>query len=154
MVKNFPTLNGFYQAPNIEGLLFGSKKLPIDAELCYANNPNSLFKKYSLLITWFANHPFGRSYLGIPQVKEKIGLLTPNGYHLIVEENKDTLKAYFEFTTRAIYASLLLPALQKLDQIQLYIEVNTIPMQMIYFYLLFLYPPLLAYLFSIILIFS
>jgi hypothetical protein len=117
-MANSILLGGFYSAPNTPGLFFQSKKLPIDAELCYANDPDNLFRKYNYLVTWFANNPLGRDYLGIPPVKEKIGLLAQNGYHLIVNTTPEKLAVYFELSNEPIYNPLLLSALQKVDRLQ------------------------------------
>lgn len=78
-------------------------------ELSYVNNPKSLFRKYSKLVTWFANTPMGREYL---KLDSEIALLLPNGYHRKVGKNKYEATFY----TRAEYAPKLLPALVVLDR--------------------------------------
>jgi hypothetical protein len=49
-------------------------------EYCYTNS-NSLFKRYSKLLTWFSRTQLGRDYLGISNDHKDIALLLPNGYH-------------------------------------------------------------------------
>lgn len=85
-------------------------------ELCYRNNPKSLFRNYAKLVTWFANTQLGRDYLKhnnffIPS--EKLGLLLPNGYI-----RKDTNHGQMVVTTRPVYAPRLYPALQAIEGIQ------------------------------------
>ena len=81
-------------------------------ELCYTNNPKSLFRKYAKLVTWFANTQLGKDYLShsffIP--KEKIALFLPNGY--IVKRGKEY---QMTVTTTPVYAPKLYPALQAID---------------------------------------
>lgn len=79
-------------------------------ELCYANNQNSLFKKYSSLVTWFANTLEGRKLLKIDR-KEPIALLLPNGAHYQIGKKKYEAVFY----TRAKYAPILYPALELVD---------------------------------------
>lgn len=81
------------------------------SELCYINNPNSLFRKYAKLITSLTKHQLFRDYLGLPN--KKIALLLPNGFHEIDSE-QGKLIVY----SRAIYSPKLTPALQKLDLVQ------------------------------------
>lgn len=85
------------------------------SELCYRNNPNSLFRKYARLVTWFSNTNLGKDYLGINKVDEKIGLFLPNGYHKILGRQDD--KIYYRATiyTRARYAAKLYLALRAID---------------------------------------
>ena len=84
-------------------------------ELCYRNNPDSLFRKYNRLVTWFSNTKLGKDYLGINKVDEKIGLFLPNGYHKILGRQYD--KIYYESTiyTKPKYANKLYLALQAID---------------------------------------
>jgi len=93
-------------------------------ELCYANNPKSLFRKYAKLVTWFANTRLGRDYLSqnnfsIP--KEKIGLFLPNGYITIKKMTKKRIDAQLVVTPRACYAPKLYPALQAIDLVSSWI---------------------------------
>lgn len=78
-------------------------------ELCYANNPNSLFRKYAHLVTAFANHDTGRDWLELPDVGP-FDLVLPNGFHL-----RDGDEGYMEVTTRAVLAPCLYPVLKELD---------------------------------------
>ncbi len=94
-------------------------------ELCYINNPNSLFRKYARLVTWFANIQIGRDYLKqgnlyIP--KEKIGLLLPNGYIRLGTIGKDKIEAQLVVTTHACYAPKLYPALIAIERLSRWIE--------------------------------
>ena len=84
-------------------------------ELCYRNNPDSLFRKYAKLVTWFSNTKLGKDYLGINKIDEKIGLFLPNGYHKILGRQYD--KTYYEATifTKPKYADKLYLALQAID---------------------------------------
>ncbi len=79
-------------------------------ELCYANNPKSLFKKYARLITWFSRTQLGRDYLGVPK---DIRLMLPNGY---LHEGQGT------FYTRPVYFPKLSPALRKIDMVSNWIK--------------------------------
>lgn len=83
-------------------------------ELCYANNPRSLFRKYAKLVTWFANTKIGKTYLSIrsfPLPSDPIHLLLPNGY--IQHLGKD--KYRLSVTTSAVYAPRLYPILSYID---------------------------------------
>jgi hypothetical protein len=93
--------------------------------LCYTNNPNSLFRKYAKLVTWFANTNLGRDYLKhdnfyIPN--EKIGLLLPNGYIKAGTVAKDKIEAQLVVTTRATFAPKIYPALQTIDLVSHWIR--------------------------------
>lgn len=81
--------------------------------LTYANNPKSLFRKYSKLVTAFASYKLGRDYLGIKE-KDPISLLLPNGYHKVIDHQTRQMV----ISTRAIYAPKLYPALQVIDSIR------------------------------------
>jgi hypothetical protein len=83
----------------------------------YITNPHSLFRKYAQLVTWFANTPQGRSYLNLA-FSEPIGLFLPNGYHKILAVEKKVYTAEATIFSRAIYSSLLSPALRKFDLMQ------------------------------------
>ncbi len=94
-------------------------------ELCYRNNPKSLFRKYAKLVTWFANQQLGRDYLKqnnlyIPS--EKLGLLLPNGYVRLGTIGKDKIEAQLIVTTRACYAPKLYPALYAIDRLHQWIQ--------------------------------
>lgn len=80
-------------------------------ELCYLNNPESLFRKYAHLVTWLARTNVGRAYLGVPK---DIALMLPNGF---LRSDGDK---YGEgtFYTQAVYSPKLYPALAKLDAVQ------------------------------------
>lgn len=84
-------------------------------ELCYANNPKSLFRKYARFVTWFANTSVGRDYLlhNNLYLPKNVSVLLPNGY--IEQEGK---QAKLTVSTRAIYAPRLYPALQALEFFQ------------------------------------
>ena len=71
-----------------------------DGELCYANNTRSLFRKYKHLVTEFANNQLGRDYLSIPNFRQRISLLTPQGYHLNLGEVKNEYEGYGIFYPR------------------------------------------------------
>lgn len=95
-------------------------------ELCYRNNPRSLFRKYAHLVTWLSNTQLGRDYLKqdnlyIPR-DAKVDLLLPNGYREYLGRDKN--KVYFQtkVTTRACYAPKLYPALQALDLVSQWIR--------------------------------
>jgi len=94
-------------------------------ELCYANNPYGLFRKYEKLVTWFANTQLGRDYLKhnnfyIP--REKIGLFLPNGYHIIKEVGKKEITFQATFTTHAVYSPKLTQALRAVDLVSSWIN--------------------------------
>ncbi len=84
-------------------------------ELCYANNPDSLFRKYRHLVTEFANHGAGADFLHLP--REEYHLILPNGFQLREGNNY-----YLEVTTRPVLAYRLYPALVGLDNCLEYIE--------------------------------
>ncbi len=86
-------------------------------ELCYANNPKSLFRKYARLVTWFANTNTGRDYLNIPQRFNDIGLLVPNGFHRV---NGNDAEA--RFYTNQLYSKKLAPVLTKIDLVNNWIK--------------------------------
>lgn len=86
-------------------------------ELCYANNPKSLFRKYAHLVTWLAQTRLGRAYLGIPSHFNDISLLLPNGYR-----RSDGRWHESTFRSRAIYAPKLYPALARLDLVQQWLK--------------------------------
>ena len=93
-------------------------------ELSYATNPQSLFRKYAKLVTWFSNQQLGRDFLKhnnlfIPN--EKLGLLLPNGYIRLGTIGKDKREAQLVVTTRACYAPRLYPALQAIDLVSRWI---------------------------------
>lgn len=102
-------INITYQIQSIEQL-YRQKKISVDSGVFYANNPDSLFRKYQHLVTWFANTNDGKAVLKIADNK-KIALLLPNGYHEFLDEQTITARIY----TRSIYAPLLLPALRQFD---------------------------------------
>lgn len=90
-------------------------------ELCYTNNPKSLFRKYARLVTWFSNTNVGRDYLGL-KFNEPIKLFLPNGYHKIIDVKKDKAIVEATFFTRAKFSPLLYPALNKVDLMQPYLS--------------------------------
>src|SRR3990167_6572488 len=72
-------------------------------EISYVNNSRSLFKKYAQLVTRFSNTQEGRNFLDIPQYKESISFLTPNGWHLQTGESKSGEREIeFTFYSRAL----------------------------------------------------
>lgn len=92
----------------MQSLIF--KEIALDSfsmELCYQNNPNSLFRKHAWLVTWFAQK-FG-DFLGIADYKE-IVLLLPHGYQ---KRRDDVYQA--TFFTRPVYTKQLLLPLTKID---------------------------------------
>src|SRR3990167_3374284 len=97
-------------------------KLYIPSEFCYANNEKSLFKKYSSLVTTFGNTNIGRDYLGIPNTKEKLDLLIPNGFQLRSGESKEEVERYSVFYSRSVYSRKLLPALSYIDTVSSWIN--------------------------------
>ena len=84
-------------------------------ELCYRNNPNSLFRKYARLVSWFARTGIGRDYLGVPR---DISLMLPNGYH----QTDDGRNVRATFYSRAVFAPKLYPALARLDTVQQWLK--------------------------------
>lgn len=111
-MKQLPKLGVFYKGKN--GIYRPQEK---SSEFSYTNNSDSLFRKYHELVTEFANSKSGRDLLGIPNFKDKIWLLTPNGYHRQTYQNKHGYERYVEFYSRPIFSSLLTPALQYIDDI-------------------------------------
>ena len=113
--------NGIYRkTPRLDTLSRGKQLyrgqprfLAKSKELSYRNNPDSLFKKYSLLVTWFANIGLGKDFLSLP--KGNIDLLLPNGFQLITTQGGNEYERFSSFSTRAIYSPLLSPALRALD---------------------------------------
>ena len=93
----------------IRDLILNKSPQERDMELCYRNNPHSLFRKYSKLVTWFANTGIGRDYLGLP--RSKFALMLPNGY----SEWGGGRSFRSTFYTKPIYAPKLYPALQVVD---------------------------------------
>ena len=85
-------------------------------ELCYRNNPQSLFRKYKGLLTWFANTGVGRDYLGTP--RSKISLLLPNGF----QEWGGARDYRSTFYTKPVYAKKLWSALQAIDMVALWLK--------------------------------
>ena len=81
-------------------------------ELCYINNPYSLFRRYSHLVTWFSNLQIGRNFLDIPSSRTPILLMLPNGYHLQTDHPLEVQSTFF---TRPVFSPLITPALQVLD---------------------------------------
>lgn len=79
-------------------------------EICYQNNPKSLFRKYSPLLTSLTKHQIFRDYLGIRD--KDIALLLPNGYAHVLERGKKEYLGQMKVFTRAIYAPKLYPALR------------------------------------------
>lgn len=79
-------------------------------ELCYRNNPKSLFRKYADLVTWLAQTQIGRDYLGISNEYKDISLLLPNGYH-----RQDGEFGMASFYSKPIFAPKLYPALYFVD---------------------------------------
>ncbi len=84
-------------------------------ELCYANNPQSLFRKYAPLVTSLTKSQCFRDWLSdktfkLPDATEKISLLLPNGF---IEKRDNICK--LTVTTRAVYAPKLYPALKVID---------------------------------------
>lgn len=94
-------------------------------ELCYLNNPQSLFRKYNRLVTWFANTNLGRDYLKdhnfyIPN--EKLGLFLPNGYIRLGTIGKDKIEAQLVVATNNCFERKLGVALTKLDIVNNWIK--------------------------------
>lgn len=87
-------------------------------EFSYRTNKKSLFKKYAHLVTGFANHELGRNYLGIPNFKEQVSLLVPNGYHLKTKYGTGLATFY----SRSIYADKLSKILTEIDLLLPYIN--------------------------------
>lgn len=86
-------------------------------ELCYRNNPKSLFRKYALFVTSLTRHQLFRDYIskeGFYIPKETV-LLLPNGFSEYLGQEKK--RHYFQTTvsTRPIFAPKLYPALYYLD---------------------------------------
>lgn len=94
-------------------------------ELCYRNNPKSLFRKYNQLITSLTAHQLFRDYLSYNNLplSHRVDLLLPNGHHTVVERYRNgrprTVQAIF--TTKAVYAPKLYAALYALDITQQWI---------------------------------
>lgn len=88
-------------------------------ELCYRNNPKSLFRKYSRLITSLTKHQAFRDFVmdgTMPLSQEKLGLFLPNGYHLQpIQIGKNKWQGKMVVTTRAVYFPKLYFSLLKLD---------------------------------------
>lgn len=84
-------------------------------ELCYINNGQSLFRKYSRLVTSITQHKLGRDFLGIKD--NDISLLLPNGYH-----RSDGTYHQATFYTRPVYSPKLSFALSRLDIIANYVN--------------------------------
>lgn len=82
-------------------------------ELCYLNNPQSLFRKYNRLVTSFSSHQLGRDFLGIQD--KNIALLLPNGYHRVIDSGKKTTQLQMVISTRPLYAQKLFLALHAID---------------------------------------
>ena len=110
-----------------------TKKIITDAkqELAYKNNPNSLFRKYADLVTWFANTTDGRDIitgkhksLKIP--KQKLDLFLPNGFRRIKDfkhVNGVDIPIYETVvTTRSVYSKVLLEALRQFDLLAPYVK--------------------------------
>jgi len=83
-------------------------------EHCYANNKNSLFRKYAYLITTLARkHDIFREFVTKESslvVPKDVSLLLPNGY-----QEFDGKQGRLTVTTRPIYAPHLYPILAKID---------------------------------------
>lgn len=88
-------------------------------ELCYRNNPSSLFRRYQQLVTWFANTAEGHEMLSLP-FNERVGLFLPNGYHKVLDEKYRVIEA--TFYSRSIYAPSLLLGLYKFDLMHSYLR--------------------------------
>lgn len=89
--------------------------------LCYANNPQSLFRKYEPLISGLLRHETYRDYLndGIQKkarVSKDTVKLLPNGRSNILGIYKDQLYQETVTSPHAIYAPKLYPALTYLDK--------------------------------------
>ena len=110
-----PKIGILYRTPKVENPFAKKIILPAEKEINYANNPNSLFRKYAKLVTAFANHKLGRDYLGIENSKAIIGLLTPQGFHEFITESKIEEEYHAVIYARSIFAEKLYPALVKLD---------------------------------------
>lgn len=84
-----------------------------NSELCYRNNPKSLFRKYARLITSLTKHQAFRDFVmdGTMPLPDKIALLLPNGYHEHLGGNHYRMTV----TTRAVYSPKLYFSLLKLD---------------------------------------
>lgn len=95
-------------------------------ELCYKNNPKSLFRKYAPLITSLTKHQLFRDYvidktLKMPQ--EELGLLLPNGYQTKPQRiSKKLWQRKTVITPRAIYSPKLYPALYYLDKAAVFLR--------------------------------
>lgn|SRR3990167_377909 len=89
-------------------------------ELCYRNNPKSLFRKYKHLITDATKHQLFRDYLqdAFPLPQEKLALLLPNGF---IRE-RDRGQYQMVVTSRAVYAPKLYSALYALDSVSQWIR--------------------------------
>ena len=91
-------------------------------ELCYANNPDSLFRKYAKLITWFSNTQLGRDYLSIPKSLGHIVKLSPNSFHeYLGQPKKNTIAIQGRFYTFNRYYEKLGLALETIDMAQKHI---------------------------------
>lgn len=90
-------------------------------ELTYLNNPNSLFRKYSGLITSLTKHQLFRDYVGLP---EQVDLLLPNGYHKIREQDKQgkLITAQAIISTRPRFAKKLYRGLYALNLVQSWVQ--------------------------------
>lgn len=86
-------------------------------ELSYVSNERSLFKKYAYLVTWFANTPIGKAYLGINEIADPISLFLPNGYHVVKEQYKHGFYGQATLYARPIFSRKLTPLLIRLDAI-------------------------------------
>lgn len=92
-------------------------------ELCYANNPKSLFRKYNKLISGLTKHQLFRDFVdyGVgDQLKREKGhvILLPNGFIAARDINsKGELIGQANLYTKAVYAPKLYSALQLLDNI-------------------------------------
>lgn len=90
----------------------------MNKELCYRNNPKSLFRKYAPLVTFLTRHQLFRDYVSYKGfvVPKNTDLLLPNGYREYL--GKQGKKHYFQtiVSTKAIFASKLYPALYYLDK--------------------------------------
>lgn len=116
-------------------------------ELNYRNNPNSLFRKYARLVTWFANTPSGRQYITSKYKKLRLpnqpfDLFLPNGYRIItgiypLGRGKWHVQKKTVVTTRPVFSrNVLLEPLQQFDLYAPYVK-NIEEAKSIFNYLVF-----------------
>lgn len=90
-------------------------------ELSYINNPNSLFRKYSKLVTW----------VGKTMVNSDIVLYLPNGYIKKLDEKTYKMEIY----TRPVNAKALYPALIAIDNLSYQLNSFKDAMEVMWWYL-------------------